>query len=131
MIKNFHITPANRDNLFAKISALDPHKSWICNITEKKTKRSNSQNKWIRGFAAAFGEHFGYSPDEAYSILMYKFCPEFTVDMDTGEEIRMPGHFSMKQDRTPRDTKDAAEIQDAITVWSAQHGFVWSNEHVY
>jgi hypothetical protein len=128
MIKNFHITPANRDNLFAKISALDPHKSWICNITEKKTKRSNQQNKWMRGFADAFGDHFGYTRDEAYDMLMYKFCPEFVIDPETGAEIRMPGHFSTKQDGTPRNTKEAADIQEAVTIWGAQMGFVWGGE---
>jgi hypothetical protein len=128
MIKNFHITPANRENLFTKIGALDPHKSWICNITEKKTKRSNKQNKWMRGFADAFGDHFGYTRDEAYDMLMYKFCPEFVTDPETGAEIRMPGHFSTKQDGTPRNTKEAADIQEAVTIWGSQMGFVWGGE---
>lgn len=125
MIKNFHITPSNRDNLFAKIIALDPHKQWVCNITEKKSKRSNDQNRWMRGFAKDFGAHFGYTPDEAYAMLMYKFCPEFVTDQDTKVEIRLPGHFSRKQDGTPRNTEEAAKIQEAVTIWAAQQGFVW------
>jgi hypothetical protein len=129
VIKNFHITPANRENLFAKISALDPHKSWICNITEKKSKRSNDQNRWMRGFAADFGAHIGYTPDEAYTLLMFKFCPEFVTDPETGAEIRMPGHFSTKQDKTPRNTAEAAEIQEAVTIWAAQMGFLWEGKY--
>lgn len=125
MIKNFHITQQNKSNLIAKIEALDPHKQFVCNITEKKSKRSNDQNRWMRAFAADFGAHIGYTPDEAYTLLMYKFCPEFMTDPETGEEHRFPGHFSRKQDGTPRNTAEAAEIQEAVLVWGAQIGFIW------
>jgi hypothetical protein len=128
MIKNYHITPQNLSFLVQKMERLDPHKRWVCNVTEKKSRRSNEQNKWMRGFAADFGAHFGYSPDESYELLMYKFCPEFITDPETQEEIRKPGHFSKKQDGTPRDTKEAAEIQEAVLMWAASLGFVWDME---
>jgi hypothetical protein len=127
-IRSFHVTNQNREFLFKKIENLDPTKQWICNITEKKTKRSNQQNKWMRGFADAFGDHFGYTRDEAYDMLMFKFCPEFVTDPETGAEIRMPGHFSTKQDGTPRNTKEAADIQEAVLRWSAGLGFLWGEE---
>ena len=125
MIRNFHITSYNMQNLFARIERLDPHKSWVCNVTEKKSKRSNDQNRWIRGFAADFGAHFGYEPDQAYELLMFKFCPEFFADPETGNEIRMPGHFSKHQDGTPRNTQEAADIQEAILRWASGLGFIW------
>jgi hypothetical protein len=128
MIKNFHVTPHNRLFLYQKIERLDPTKDWVANFEVKKSKRSIPQNKWMRGFAADFGAHLGYSTDEAYELLMYKFCPEFIVDPETGEEIRKPGHFSKKQDGTPRDTKEAAEIQEAVLMWAASLGFVWDME---
>ena len=114
MIKNFHITNQNLQFLVQKLERLDPTKGWVANVTEKKSRRSNEQNKWMRGFAADFGAHLGYSPDEAYELLMYKFCPEFITDPETGEEIRKTGHFSKKQDGTPRNTAEAAEVQDAV-----------------
>jgi hypothetical protein len=125
MIKNFHITAQNLPFLVQKLERLSPDKRWVCNVTEKKSKRSNEQNKWLRGFAADFGAYLGYEPDQAYELLMFKFCPEFIVDPETGEETRLPGHFSKKQDGTPRNTQEAAEIQDAVQRWAASLGFVW------
>lgn len=125
MIRNFQITPANRPNLWRQVEALDPTRQWVCNITEKKSRRSNEQNKWMRGFAKAFGEHIGYTPDECYEMLMFKFCPHFITDYETGNEIRTAGHFSKLQDGTPRSTKDAADIQDAVQRWAGDLGFVW------
>jgi hypothetical protein len=60
-----------------------------------------------------------------YALLMYKFCPEYIKDPSSGEEIRKPGHFSKKQDGTPRNTKEAAEVQDAVQRWAEELGFVW------
>jgi hypothetical protein len=125
MIRNWHITPDNRGMLGARINSLDPTRQWVCNITEKKSRRSNEQNKWMRGFAKAYGEELGYSQDDMYDILMYKFCPEFVTDPETKAEIRKPGHFSKLQDGTPRCTKDAADIQDAVQRWAGDLGFVW------
>lgn len=126
MIRNFHITPHNLPFLVQKLERLDCHKQWVVNVTEKRTKRSNEQNRWMRGFATDFGAYLGYTPDQAYELLMYEFCPEFVTHPNTGKEVRLPGHFSQKQDGTPRDTKDAAEIQEAVLRWAAELGFVWT-----
>lgn len=128
-IKNFHLSATNRQSLYAKIGQLDPMRIWLVNVTEAKSKRSIEQNKWIRGFAADFGKHFGYRPDEAYQLLMFKFCPEFFIDPETGNEVRMPGHFSKKQDQSPRTTKEAAEIQEYIIEWACSLGFIWEAQH--
>lgn len=126
MITNYTLSASNEAALIDKIKRLDKSATlYTVNIRPKKSKRSLEQNSWMRGFAADFGEYLGYTPDEAYELIMYKFCPEFIVDPETGEEIRKPGHFSKKQDCTPRDTKEAAEIQDAVQRWAAQLGFVW------
>jgi hypothetical protein len=127
VIRNWHITPDNRGLLGAKLNSLDPTRQWVCNVTEKKSRRTNEQNKWMRGFAKAYGEELGYSQDDMYDILMYKFCPEFVTDPETKVEIRKPGHFSKLQDGTPRSTKDAADIQDAVQRWAGDLGFVWDD----
>lgn len=126
MITNFTLSAGNEASLIEKIKRLDKTNTlYSVNIQPKKSKRSNQQNKWVRGLAKDFGEYLGYTPDECYELLMYKFCPEFIENPENGDEIRVPGHFSKKQDGRPRDTKDAAEIQDAMQRWAAQLGFVW------
>lgn len=123
-LSSFTIGDSNREAYCQKILALPKGVLYQSRVTEKKSKRSNEQNKWMRGFAADFGLHFGYSPDEAYDLLMYKFCPEFVTDPE-GNEIRMPGHFSKLQDGTPRDTKNAAEIQEQVLIWGANLGVMF------
>lgn len=124
-IKNYRMSASNRQFLIQKISQLDPMRIWVVNAVEAKSKRSNEQNRWIRGFAADFGKYLGYTPDEMYSLLMFKFCPEFICDPTTGTDTRMPGHFSKLQDGSPRTTADAALIQEAIERWAAELGFIW------
>ena len=125
-MKPFHLTPSNRAYLIDKINKLDPTKVWEVVIRERKSKRSLEQNRWMRGFATDLGEYLGYTPDACYEVLMFKFCPEFITDPETGAEIRIPGHFGKKQDGTPRNTKEAAEIQEAVQTWAASElGFYW------
>jgi catalase len=127
-IKNFHLSATNRQSLYAKIGQLDPMRIWLVNVTEAKKKRSIPQNRWMRGFAKDFGAYLGYTEDQMYDLIMYKFCPEFIRDPETGAEVRMPGHFSKKQDGTDRDTKDAAQIQELVLQWAAELGFIWDME---
>lgn len=108
----------NKEQLFAKINQLDPTRKWSVSVIEWKHKRSLQQNKWIRAYAADFGKHFGYDADFAYDLLMYKFNPVFKTDLD-GNEIRVGGHFSKLN------TKEAAEVQEAILIYSHEHGFFW------
>jgi hypothetical protein len=123
----FIITANNRQQAIERITHLDPTQQWEMKISQRKSKRSLEQNSWMRGFASDLGKHLGYSPDDMYALLMYKFCPEYIKDPVTKEEIRKPGHFSKKQDGTPRNTKEAADVQDAVQRWAEELGFVWEN----
>jgi hypothetical protein len=108
----------NHDALIAKLKHLDPTKRFKVEVKPFKSKRTLQQNKWIRAYASAFGKHFGYEADFAYDILMYKFNPVFTTDLE-GNEIRKGGHFSSL------DTQKAAEVQDAVLRYGIEHGFYW------
>lgn len=110
---------SNLDNLTAWLRRLDPTKVWEVSVREWKSKRSLEQNRWIRGFATDLGAFLGYEPDEMYDVLMYKFNPNFVTDKDTGDQIRLAGHFSKL------DTAKAAEVQDAVQRWAADMGFYW------
>lgn len=123
-ITEYHMTASNRPYLIEKIKSLDPTIIWTVTAKPRRSKRSNEQNRWMRGFATDFGAYLGYSPDEMYSMLMYKFCPEF-ITLPDGKELRIPGHFSTKQDGTKRTTKEAAEIQDYVQQWASELGFIW------
>lgn len=118
MIK--HIIYANNQaSLIDKINRLDPTERYLCEIKPHKSQRSLAQNKWARAYAKDLGAHLGYEPDEMYEILMYKFNPVFITDKETGEQIRLAGHFSKLR------TNEAAEVQDKIQRWSAGLGFFW------
>jgi hypothetical protein len=81
----FIITANNRQQAIERITHLDPTQQWEMKIAPRKSKRSLEQNSWMRGFASDLGKHLGYSPDDMYALLMYKFCPEYIVDPVTKE----------------------------------------------
>jgi hypothetical protein len=103
--------------LIKRLDALDPTVRWQVTVKPFKSKRTLAQNDWARGYARKASQHFGYTPDEMYDILMFKHNPIFLTDKDSGEVIRMPGSFSKL------DTKQAAEVQEAIIQFGAEHGF--------
>jgi hypothetical protein len=120
MIKNFHITPSNRDNLFSKIIALDPHKQWVCNITEKKTKRSLDQNSRYWKLLTDLGRYLGYEADEIHELARYKFL---------FDEVEVNGKWMPRLKSTTKlNTQDFTEYMDAIDRWAVSLGFVWEGE---
>jgi hypothetical protein len=120
MIKNFHITPSNRDNLFAKIIALDPHKQWVCNITEKKKKRSLDQNSRYWKLLTDFGCYLGYEAEEMHELCSYRFLREYVM---VGDE-----RLEKLQSTTKLNTQDFTEYMDAIDRWAVSIGYVWDGE---
>ena len=118
MIK-FIIYGNNKAAFIQKVNELNPIVRYSATIVEYKSKRSDEQRKWSRKYAAEWGKHVGYEADEAYQLLMYVHNPKFIVNKETGEEIRMPGHFS------DLNTKEAAEVQEAILRHGESMGFFW------
>ena len=118
MIK-FIIYGNNKEQFIKKVNELDPTVRWQAIVTEYKSKRSDEQRKWSRKYAAEWGKHVGYEADEAYQLLMFKFNAKFIIDNETGEEIRTCGHFSKLN------TKQAADVQEAILRYGEQLGFFW------
>ena len=77
-----------------------------------ETQRLRRENEALRA-------HIGYEADEAYTLLMYKCNPLFITDKATGEVIRMAGSFGKLN------TKEAAEVQEAMIRFAAETGFYW------
>jgi hypothetical protein len=120
VIKNFHITSSNKPNLIAKIQALDPHKQFVCNITEKKSKRSNDQNSRYWKLLTDFGRYLGYEAEEMHELARYKFL---------FDEIEVNGEWMPRLKSTTKlSTQDFTEYMDAIDRWAVSLGFVWEGE---
>lgn len=118
MIK-FILYASNYPSLFKQIQALPPTVKHVVTVKEYKSQRSLEQNRWVRGFARDLGNHLGYEEREMYDILMYEHNPVYIFRKDTGEVIRLAGHFSDLK------TDEAAEVQDKIQRWAANMGFFW------
>ena len=115
----FTVYANNLPALVERLSKLDVTVKYKVTVSEWKAQRSLEQNKWIRKFATEFGKHLGYQHDEMYELLMYKFNPIFITDKETGEQIKMPGHFSKLK------TNEAAEVQNQVLIWAESLGFFW------
>ena len=126
----FTLSPTNRPSLDQKLDGLDPRFLWDIKVTQRKSKRSNAQNSWARKYASEFGKHFGYDADFAYDLLMYKCNPVFKADPETGAEIRLGGHLSKKEDGTPRNTAEAAEVQEAMLRFGDSLGFYFDERNM-
>jgi hypothetical protein len=119
MIKNFHITAQNLPFLVQKMQRLDPHKNWVANVTEKKTKRSIEQNKRLWDLYGALGAHIGEDKDAVHELMGYKFLRELkTINGESVEVIKSTTKLS---------TAEMAEYQEAIERWAASIGFYWED----
>lgn len=116
---NFVLTNGNLPALIKQLERLDVTQRWSVRISEWKSKRSLAQNDWVRKYARDASKHFGYEPDEMYDILMFKHNPVYVIDKETGEELKLAGHFSKLN------TKEAAEVQERILRWGNSMGFYW------
>jgi hypothetical protein len=119
-IRSFHVTNQNREFLFKKIENLDPTKQWICNITEKKSKRSSDQNSRYWKLLTDFGRYLGYESEEMHEICRYKYLREYVV---VGDE-----RMEKLKSTTKLNTQEFTEYMDAIDRWAVSLGFVWEGE---
>lgn len=117
MIRNFTLSPSNRSSLIDKINHLDPTRLWVCNIVEKKSKRSVDQNSRLWKLYTELGNHIGLEPDELHQLMGYKFLRyQKDVNGKTEEFIKST---------TKLTTADMANYQDSIERWGAEAGFVF------
>jgi hypothetical protein len=114
--------PRNVAYFNERINNLPPIERYEITVKVFKTQRSLLQNRWARKFAAEFGKMIGYTPDEAYDLLMYKCNPVYKANPLTGEVIRLSGHFSKLN------TKEAAEVQELMIAFGNECGFYFSED---
>jgi hypothetical protein len=117
MIENFTISANNRESLIAKIRALDESTLWLCTITERKSKRTNEQNRRLWRLYNQLSAHIGIDSDELHQLMGYKFLRyQKKVNGKTEEFIKST---------TKLNTTEMVNYQDAIERWGAEAGFIF------
>lgn len=117
MIKNFTMSPANRASLIEKIQRLDPYKLWVCNIIEKKSKRTIEQNSRLWKLYTALGNYIGLDADEVHELMAYKFL-RYQKEVNGKVE-------EFVKSTTKLNTAEMVGYQDAIERWGAEIGFLF------
>ncbi len=117
MIRDFSITRQNLPFLTERMLRLDPTRHWVCNVTEKKTKRSRPQNARYWAFMTDFGAYLGYTKDEMHDLCRMKFLSE-RVTVGNAEMTKLLS--------TPKQsTKEFSHYCEMCEMWASQLGFIW------
>ena len=73
---------------------------WLMNgnyelkITKKVKRRSLPQNRLMWMWFACIGQDTGQSIDSIHDYYTYKFLPRYITELETGAQVRVPGHTS-------------------------------------
>jgi hypothetical protein len=115
---DFTITPSNRASLYEKIVTLDVTRLWQCTIVERKTKRSNLQNKMYWAFLGEWAQQYGGTAEEMHHICKVHFL--------LIEYVEILGERFARTQSTPRiNTKEFAEYFERCIAYAAQQGFIF------
>jgi len=117
VIKNFNITNENKANLFQLIERLDPTKRWVCNVTERKSKRSTEQNSRYWKLLTELGKYLGYEAEEMHDLMRFKFLKR--VEYMEGKAI------PILKSTTKLSVEEMTEYQEKIERWAAGMGFIF------
>lgn len=107
----------NISKLEMAIMSFPVGKSLSVTISDK-LRRSDQQNKYFHACCKIFGDAFGYTKDEAKSIIKMKFLKREKVNESTGEifEYLLETHKLNKE--------DFSELMEQFIIWAAQLGVV-------
>lgn len=84
----------------ALLKWVERHIGWLGNglyelkIARKQKKRSLSQNRLMWMWFACIGQDTGQSVDDIHDYYAYKFLPRYITELETGAQVRVPGHTS-------------------------------------
>ena len=76
------------------------HINWLGNglyelkIAKKVKRRSLPQNRLMWMWFACIGQDTGQSIDSIHDYYTYKFLPRYITELETGAQVRVPGHTS-------------------------------------
>lgn len=101
-------TDVNKAQVYLDKLISDQSKAEIIKIHKKRT---NSQNRYVHALFTIFGGSFGYSSDEAKTL----------VKRELGYTYQNQGEWFLKQTRL-MDTKELTEFIDKFRNYSAENG---------
>lgn len=84
----------------ALLKWVERHINWLGNglyelkIAKKVKRRSLPQNRLMWMWFACIGQDTGQSVDDIHDYYAYKFLPRYITDLETGSQVRVPGHTS-------------------------------------
>ena len=79
---------------------VERHINWLGNglyelkIAKKVKRRSLPQNRLMWMWFACIGQDTGQSVDDIHDYYAYKFLPRYITELETGAQVRVPGHTS-------------------------------------
>lgn len=114
----FTLTATNRDQLYQKLSRLEPTTLWQVSVRERKSKRSIDQNDRYWKLITEFGNFCGYDKDEMHQEIGRRFLNyEKTINGKIKQFVKST---------TKLTTAEMAELQDKIERVAAQQGFIFN-----
>lgn len=84
----------------ALLKWVERHINWLGNglyelkIAKKVKRRSLPQNRLMWMWFACIGQDTGQSIDDIHDYYAYKFLPRYITELETGAQVRVPGHTS-------------------------------------
>lgn len=84
----------------ALLKWVERHINWLGNglyelkIAKKVKSRSLPQNRLMWMWFACIGQDTGQSVDDIHDYYAYKFLPRYITELETGAQVRVPGHTS-------------------------------------
>jgi hypothetical protein len=79
---------------------VERHINWLGNglyelkIAKKVKRRSMPQNRLMWMWFACIGQDTGQSVESIHDYYAYKFLPRYITELETGAQVRVPGHTS-------------------------------------
>ena len=96
----FRKTKGETLDVSALLVWVERHINWLGNglyelkIAKKVKRRSLPQNRLMWMWFACIGQDTGQSIDDIHDYYAYKFLPRYITDLETGAQVRVPGHTS-------------------------------------
>lgn len=120
-IRNWSLSASNKDNLYAKIDALDLSLGYLVTVKLKQATRNELQNNSYWQFVTEFAEYTGDDKEYLHNKLRYRYLYEI-IEID-GVEYRN------LLSTTKQTVKAMAEYIDKCLMCAGEAGFYFEFKH--
>jgi hypothetical protein len=112
------MTASNKPQALAWLDAKDPTKTWVITVKEKKSQRSDSQNRLYWAFLGEWAQQYGGTSEEMHQICKEKFLLVEYIEI-------MGKRFARTQSTPKTNTKEFAEYFESCMMFAASNGFIF------